>query len=125
MFFLEGRSVADDSIHHCTICGRPAYSAYSFAVRSKIDGDQELYDIGCTDCGEYRMSADGEAAMGRQAPTRRAALLQLIRSANARGYRYCANDGRELLLSSISTPRDVVRVPTAPPSQTPTLRLAE
>lgn len=117
--------MADDSIHRCTICGRPAYSAYSFVVRSKIDGDQELYDIGCSDCGEYRISADGEAAMGRQAQTRRAALLQLIRSANARGYRYCANDGREILLSSISTPRYAVRVPTTPPFQTPALRLAE
>jgi hypothetical protein len=61
--------------------------------------------------------------MGRQAQTRRAALLQLIRSANARGHR-CANDGREILLST-STPPDAVRVPTTPPSQTPGRRLTE
>lgn len=117
--------MADDSIHYCTLCSRPAYSAYSFVVHTKFDGDQELFDIGCTDCGEYRISADIEAAIGRQANTRRAALKQLIRSANARGYRYCANDGREIPISSISKPRDMFRVPTILPSQRPAPRLEE
>ena len=117
--------MADDSVHYCTICNRPAYSSYSFVVRSKRDGDQELYDIGCTECGEYRISADGEAAMSRQSQNRRSALLQLIRAANARGNRYCANDGREIPISSISTPRDSLKVPTAPPSRIPAPRLTE
>jgi hypothetical protein len=117
--------MADDSLHLCAICNQPAYSAFSFVVRTKVDGEQVLYDVGCTDCGEYRISADGEAALARQGPTRRAALLQLIRSANSRGYRYCANDGREVLISSISTPRDGFIVPTAPPFRKPEPRLVE
>jgi hypothetical protein len=117
--------MADDSLHYCSLCNRAAYSAYYFVVHTKMDGDQELYDIGCTECGEYRISADGEAAMSRQSQTRRAALLQMIKAANARGNRYCANDGREIPLSSISTPRDSIKVPTAPPSQTQAPRLTE
>ncbi|MGH7620403.1 MAG: hypothetical protein ACREPM_24565 [Gemmatimonadaceae bacterium] len=117
--------MADDTLHYCSICNRPVYSAYHFVVRSKLDGDQELYDLGCTECGEYRISADGEAAMSRQADTRRAALLRLIKEANARGNRYCANDGRETPISTIATPRDIIKVPTPPPSQTQAPRLAE
>jgi hypothetical protein len=117
--------MADDSVHYCGICNRPAYSAYSFVVHSKIDGDQELFDIGCSECGEYRISADGEAALSRQSQTRRSALLQLIKAANSRANRYCANDGREIPLSAIATPPGSVRVPTAPPSRTPERRLTE
>jgi hypothetical protein len=117
--------MADDSVHYCSICNRPAYSASSFVVRSKLDGDQELFDVGCTECGEYRISADGEAAMSRGTETRRSALLKLIREANARGNRYCANDGREIPLSAIATPRGTVRVPTSPPSRTQEPRLGE
>jgi len=117
--------MADDALHICSICKTPAYSANLFIQRSKLDGDQELYDIGCTNCGEYRISADSEKSMGKQSDTRRAALLQLIKTANSRGQRYCANDGREIPLSSLATPRESLRVSTSPPAQTPAPRLGE
>ena len=117
--------MADDSLHYCSICNRPAYSVYSFVVHSKIDGDQELFDIGCSSCGEYRISADSEAAMSRQLNTHRDGLLRLIRAANARDCRYCANNGREIPLSSIATPPGVLRVPITPPFRRPEQRLGE
>ena len=117
--------MADDAIHHCSICGRPAYAAYSFVIPSKRYGDQELWDIGCSECGEYRIGADGESAMDRQSETHKKALRRLIAEANGRGMRYCANDGREVSLSAIATPAGAPRVPTSPPSRTPEQRLGE
>jgi len=118
--------MADDAVHYCSICRKPAYAAYSFVIHSKRNGDQELWDIGCAECGEYRIGSDQEAAMQRQSETHRKALRRLIADANGRAMRYCANDGREIALSAIATPpAGTPRVPTSLPSRTPEPRLGE
>jgi hypothetical protein len=136
-----------DEIHSCSICGKPTYFSYRFyTTKPRLETDQGLYEIGCSQCGEYRIAPAAEAAMARQSPMHRSTILKLIQAANARGNRYCLNDGREVTLNSVatpggmaaisSTPRPVVRpaamapidvatIPTSTPSQTPERRLGE
>jgi hypothetical protein len=134
-----------DEIHSCSICGKPTYFSYRFyTTKPRLETDQGLYEIGCSQCGEYRIAPSAEAAMARQSPMHRSTILKLIRDANARGNRYCLNDGREVTLNSVatpggmaaipSTPRPVARpatpidvstLPTSAPSQTPERRLGE
>jgi hypothetical protein len=136
-----------DEIHCCSICGKPTYFSYRFyTTKPRLETDQGLYEIGCSQCGEYRIAPAAEAAMARQSPMHRSTILKLIRDANARGNRFCLNDGREVTLNSVatpggmaaipSTPRPVARpagvapidvstLPTTTPSQTPERRLGE
>ena len=136
-----------DQIHSCSICGKPTYFSYHFYLtKPRLETDQGLYEIGCSQCGEYRITPAAEAAMPRQSAIHRATILKLIRDANARGNRYCLNDGREVTLNSVATPGGMAAIPSTPgrampadvvsrisastlltsaPSQTPELRLGE
>lgn len=101
-----------DDIHRCSICGRPTYFSYRFYTsKPPAETDQGLYEIGCSDCGEYRIAATDEAAMKHQTPLRRQTVVRLIHAANARGNRYCLNDGREVSLNSVATPGSIATVP--------------
>ena len=135
-----------DYIHSCSICGTPTYFSYHFyTTKPRLETDEGLYEIGCSRCGEYRIAPTAEAAMEHQSSLHRATILKLIHAANARGNRYCLNDGREVTLNSVArlsgstafpftraivapaavAPIDVSTLPTLTPSQTPKRRLAE
>jgi hypothetical protein len=104
-----------DEIHRCSICGKPTYFSYRFyTTKPRLETDEGLYEIGCSQCGEYRITPSGELAMARQSPMHRATILKLIQSANARGNRYCLNDGREVTLNSVATPGGMAAVPSTP-----------
>ena len=126
-----------DQIHSCSICGKPTYFFYHFyTTKPRLETDEGLYEIGCARCGEYRIAPVAEGAMARQSPLHRATILKLIQAANARGNRYCLNDGREVTLNSVArlapvarpapmSPLDGSTLPTSAPSQKPERRLAE
>jgi hypothetical protein len=120
-----------DQIHSCSICGKPTYFSYHFyTTKPRLESDEGLYEIGCSRCGEYRIGPLAESAMARQTPLHRATILKLIQAANARGNRYCLNDGREVTLNSVAKPGnplpiDLSTLPTSTPSQTPERRLVE
>jgi hypothetical protein len=104
-----------DEIHRCSICGKPTYFSYRFyTTKPRLETDQGLYEIGCSQCGEYRIAPAAEAAMARQSPMHRATIVKLIQAANARGNRYCLNDGREVTLNSVATPGGMAAIPSAP-----------
>lgn len=103
-----------DQIHLCSICGKPTYFSYHFYRKPRLETDQGLYEIGCSQCGEYRIAPMAEAAMARQSPIHRATILKLIQDANARGNRYCLNDGREVTLNSVATPGGMAAIPSMP-----------
>ena len=126
-----------DQIHSCCICGKPTYFFYHFyTTKPRLETDEGLYEIGCSRCGEYRIAPVAETAMARQTPLHRATILKLIQGANARGNRYCLNDGREVTLNSVArlapvarpaamSPLDAPTLPTSAPSQKPERRLVE
>ena len=104
-----------DNIHRCSICSRPTYFSYRFyTTKPPAETDQGLYEIGCSECGEYRIAAIDEDAMTRQTPLRRETVVRLIQAANARGNRYCLNDGREVSLNSVATSGTMATVAGSP-----------
>lgn len=109
-----GERMSIDGIHGCTICGKPTYFSYRFySTPPRAEADQGVYEIGCSACGEYRIAASAETAMTRQSPLYRATMVRMIQAANARGNRYCLDDGGEVSLSSLATPTSVAAVPDA------------
>ena len=104
--------MAVNGIHGCSICGKPTYFSYRFySATQGGPADQGYYEIGCSECGEYRVAASAELAMMRQSPLYRATIIRMIHAANVRGNRYCLDDGREVPLKSVATPTDVEVVP--------------
>jgi hypothetical protein len=104
-----------DEIHRCSICGKPTYFSYRFfTTKPRLETDQGLYEIGCSECGEYRVAPNAEETMAKQSPLHRASLVRLIHTANARGNRYCLNDGREVSLDSIARSGTMATAPGTP-----------
>jgi hypothetical protein len=76
----------------CSICNNPLES------RVPVGVDPELSDVECPQCGVYRIGVSSEESMARQSTAHRNGLVRVIQAANARGNRYCINNGREIEL---------------------------